>query len=177
MHVMTARPRLGHGGPPAAAPPDVIARGEIVVAGAHGGAGVTTLAAFLQPAWDLGAPRHTGREFPPLRSGGRPVVLVARNTTHAAGRATTAVNAITWVGERIAVLAVVSDGLPEPAEARYRFRLLEARVGGIVRVPFVPLFRLVGDPADAALPRRARAALADIRALTGTAQPGLTGRT
>jgi len=117
---------------------------------------------------------HYVDEGPP---GGRPVVLVARNTTHAAGRATTAVNAITWVGERIAVLAVVSDGLPEPAEARYRFRLLEARVGGIVRVPFVPLFRLVGDPADAALPRRARAALAHIRALTGTAQPGLTGRT
>ena len=52
-----------------------------MVAGAHGGAGVTTLAALLQPAWDLGAPRHTGREFPPLRSGGRPVVLVARNTS------------------------------------------------------------------------------------------------
>ena len=33
-----------------------------------------------------------------------------------------------------AVLAVIGDGLPEPAEARYRFRVLDGRVGAVVRV-------------------------------------------
>lgn len=145
---------------------------EIVLAAAHGGAGATTLAALLQPAWDVGAPRDRGRGIPPLVTGGRPIVLVARNTTPAAGAAIATVNAITRPGGRVAVLAVVSDGLPEPAEARYRFRLLEARVGGVVRVPFVPAFRAVGHPAAVELPRRARKALAEIRELTtGPARP------
>ena len=32
-------------------------RGELVIWGAHGGAGTSTLAAWLQPAWDMGAMR------------------------------------------------------------------------------------------------------------------------
>jgi hypothetical protein len=145
--------------------------GELVLAGAHGGAGVTTLAALLQPAWDLGTPRRTSSGFPPIRAGGRPIVLVTRGTVAAAGRATTAVNAITCPGVRIAVLAIVGDGLPEPAEAGYRFRLLQARVGGLVHVPFVPQFRATGDPASVKLPRRARDALARIRVLARTSHP------
>src|SRR5208282_3857707 len=62
-----------------------------------------------------------------LRPRGPPVVLVARNTVAAAGRAVAAVTAVNGTGLPVAVLAVVSDGLPEPAEARYRFRVLEGR--------------------------------------------------
>ena len=102
---------------------------------------------------------------------GRPVVLAARNTVAAAGRAVTAASAITRAGAWVAVLVVVSDGLPEPAEARYRFRVLEGRVGAVVRMPFVPAFRVTADPSHVDLPRRARQALAEIRALTREQAP------
>ena len=68
------------------------------------------------------------------------------------------------------MLAVTGDGLPEPAEASYRFRVLEGRTGGLVRVPFIPALRAAGDPRQVRLPPRARRALAQIRALT--APPG-----
>src|ERR1017187_843619 len=58
---------------------------EIVVIGAHGGAGATTLAILLRPAWDMGIVPRPTRDRPPLRAWGRPVVLVSRNTAAAAG--------------------------------------------------------------------------------------------
>lgn len=137
---------------------------EIVVVGAHGGAGVSTLAALLRPAWDMGVVREP-RSGGPLRPGGRPVVLAARNTVAAAGRAVAATTAITRQATQVAVLVVVSDGLPEPAEARYRFRVLEGRVGAVVRMPFVPALRVAGGPLQVDLPRRALRALAEIRML------------
>ena len=162
MHPMTATSRPG-GVPPRRPVP------ELVVAGAHGGAGTSTLAALLAPAWDMGVvqPALIGG----LRPGGRPVVLVARNTVAAAGRAVTAVTAVTGSGLLVAVLAVISDGLPEPAEARYRFRVLDGRVGAVVRVPFAPALRAAGDPLQVNLPRRARQALARIRALAAEQPP------
>src|SRR5260370_39158448 len=163
------RPVPGGAGPPPPVRP--VQAGELVLAGAHGGAGVTTLAVLLAPAWDMGTPRGTRQGFPTLRPGGRPVVLVTRNTVPASGWAAAAVNAITRTGVQIAVLAVVSDGLPEPAEAAYRFRLIEARVGVIVRVPFVHLLRVTDHPARLPLPRPARRALAEIRALARAAHP------
>jgi len=140
------------------------AAGEIVVIGAHGGAGVTTLAILLRPAWDMGVVRRPARDCAVLRAWGRPVVLVSRNTVAAAGLATAAINAITRGGERVAVLAVVSDGLPEPLAAAYRFRVLGHRVGAIVRVPFIASLRGVDDPAQADLPRKALRAVTGIRA-------------
>jgi hypothetical protein len=147
-------------------PPDADDGGliELVVAGAHGGAGVTTLAILLQPAWDLGVIRPPRRGYPAVHTAGRPLALVSRNTVAAARRAVGAVNLITHSGERVAVLAVVGDGLPEPAEAAYRFRILSARVDAIVRVPFVASLRATDDPEKAELPRKARRALAEIRA-------------
>jgi hypothetical protein len=132
---------------------------------------VSTLAALLGPAWDLGAIKGPGPAGSPLRAAGRPVVLVARNTVAAAGRAVAAATAITGPGTQVAVLVVVSDGLPEPAEAHYRFRVLEGRVGAVVRMPFVPAFRVAGSPLDVDLPRRARRALAEIRALAQEQAP------
>ena len=163
MYPITDRSPQHRGGPPRPArhrPPD-----GIVVAGAHGGAGTSTLAVLLAPAWDMGV--ISGPAAGGLRPGGRPVVLAARNTVAAAGRAVTATGAIARAGGWVAVLVVVSDGLPEPAEARYRFRVLDGRVGAVVRVPFIPAFRLAADPLSVTLPRRAQRALAEIRALAG----------
>jgi hypothetical protein len=138
---------------------------EIVMAGAHGGAGTTTLAILLRPSWDIGVVRCPARGCPAIRpTGGRPLALVSRNTVAAAARTTAAVNAITWQGEPIAVLVIVSDGLLEPAAAAYRFQVLAPRVGAIVRVPFVASLRAADDPAQVDLPRRARRSIADIRA-------------
>jgi len=143
---------------------------EIVLVGAHGGAGVSTLAALLSPAWDMGAVQG-GRPSGQLRPSGRPVVLAAGNTVAAAGRAIAATMAITRHGTHVAVLVVVSDGLPEPAEARYRFRVLEGRVGAVVRMPFVPALRAAGSPLQVDLPRRAIRTLAEIRTLAQEQAP------
>jgi hypothetical protein len=137
---------------------------EFVVAGAHGGAGTTTLAILLRPTWDLGVIRPPRPGYPALSTGGRPLVLVSRNTVVAARRAIAAVNLITDAGERVAVLALVGDGLPEPAEAAYRFRVLSARVGVVVRVPFIASLRAVDDAEQAVLSRKARRVLGKIRA-------------
>jgi hypothetical protein len=141
--------------------------GELVVVGAHGGAGVTTMAALLRPAWDLGVLRPAG----PLRPEGRPVVLVTRSTAPGAARAVAAVRLLGQQYVRVAVLAVIGDGLPEPAEARYRFRVLDGRVGAVVRVPFVPTFRVAAGPLAVRLPRRARRALTEIQALAQERAP------
>jgi hypothetical protein len=156
----TAPPRHGRGMPPRRPWPAADHRAaEIVVAGAHGGAGTSTLAVLLAPAWDMGTIGAPDSSV--LRPAGRPVVLVVRNTVTAAARAAVAVTAAVPV----AVLVVVGDGLPEPAEATYRFRVLEGRVGAVVRMPFIPAFRVAASPAQVRLPRRARRALAEIRAL------------
>jgi hypothetical protein len=150
---------------------------ELVVAGGHGGAGVTTLAILLQPAWDLRVVRPGRPAYPALRTGGRPLVLVSRNTVLAARQAIGAVNLITDAGERVAVLAVVGDGLPVPREAAYRFRVLSARVGAVVRVPFIPSLRAADEPQKAVLSRKARRALGEIRAATFRFADDLTNET
>ena len=163
MYPVTAPPGQRPGPRPARpghAPP-----GEVVVVGAHGGAGVTTLAGLLRPAWDMGPVRRPAAGAGPLRPAGRPVLLVTRNTVAAAAQAVAAARLLGEQRVPVAVLAVIGDGLPEPAEARYRFRVLEGRVGAVVRVPFVPAFRIAADPLSIALPRRTRRALAEIRAL------------
>lgn len=148
-------------------------RRELVLWGAHGGAGTTTLAILLQPAWDMGAMRlKQDPRRSPASPQGRPVLVVCRNTAWSARRATSVVSAITRPGGRVAVLVIVSDGWPEPESATARFRLLDTRVGAVVRMPFVPALRLADDPGRAALPRGARHALDRIRALTG--QPDST---
>jgi hypothetical protein len=161
----TADPRSRQAGP--AVMPRHPAAGGVVVIGAHGGAGVTTLAGLLRPAWDMGVAARPGPGRGPLRPAGRPVVLAARSTAAAAAQAVAATGLLAAQGVQVTVLAVIGDGLPEPAEARYRFRVLEGRVGAVVRVPFIPAFRLAADPLSVTLPRRARRALAEIRALAG----------
>jgi hypothetical protein len=147
-------------------------RRELVIWGAHGGAGTTTLATWLQPAWDMGAMRpEPDPSYPATITRGRALVVACRNTAWSAAQATKAVTAVTQHGGQVAVLAVVGDSWPEPATARHRFRLLEPHVGAVVRVPFVPALRATDDPAETPLPSRARRAVAQIRAATSRNSP------
>ncbi|MBA9007306.1 hypothetical protein [Thermomonospora cellulosilytica] len=94
------------------------------------------------------------------------MLVVARNTVAAARHATDAVTALHHAGVPIAGLVIVADGAgPEPRDATARFCLLEGRVRGVVRMPFVPGLRLVDDVTQIPLPERARDALASIRHL------------
>jgi len=143
-----------------------------VIWGAHGGAGTTTLATWLQPAWDMGAMRPEPHPpYPAAVAQGRPLLVACRNTTRSARQATTALAAVTHQGGRVAVLVVVSDGWPEPATATSRFRLLQPQVAAVIRIPFIPRLRLADNPADVPLPRRARQALDQIQAVTGRRHP------
>lgn len=145
----------------------------MVVAGAHGGAGTSTLAALLPTAWDMGSIESLLElDCAPLDAKGRPIVLAARNTATAAKRATTAIGVLRDWDERVAALAIVSDGGPESRDATARFALLEARVGGIVRVPHVRQLRLVEDPAEAVLSGKARHAIDQLRRLVDDAGDG-----
>ncbi|MBB4771938.1 hypothetical protein [Actinomadura livida] len=143
---------------------------DVVVAGAHGGAGTSTLTALLPAAWDMGSIKpllELGRS--PLRAKDRPVVLAVRNTAVAAKDATAAIGALRDWDERVSALAIVSDGGPESRDATARFALLQARVGGVVRIPHVRALRLVEDPTVVDLPGRARHALDELRRLVGAA--------
>ena len=100
-------------------------------------------------------------------SAGRALIIACRSTAWSASQATKAVTAVTSQGGQVAVLAVVSDGWPEPATATRRFGLLESQVRAVVRVPFIPGLRLADDPAPVPLPRRALRALAQIQAAAG----------
>jgi len=144
---------------------------EIALLGAHGGAGTSTLAYLLRSDLDLGAAREPHLDAWDYRMQGRPLVLVTRNNGPAAIRAEAIVNALSRRGIHVAVLAVVSDGLPEPCTASYRFRVLSSRVGWVVRVPFVGMLRTTEDPARARLPWGARRAVAriEVAALYGSA--------
>jgi hypothetical protein len=140
----------------------------VLVWGAHGGAGTSTLAAWLHPACDMGSMRPgLYPRYPAWVANGRPVIVACGTTAHAAHAATTAVTAVRRAGAVVCVLAVVSDGWPEPAVTAARFRLLGPQVGAIVRVPFVPAIRLADDPAAIPLPRQARRVVDEIRVAAG----------
>ena len=104
-----------------------------------------------------------GPPCPATLARGRALVVACRNTAWSAVQATKAVTTVTGRGGRVAVLAVVSDGWPEPAAARHRFRLLEAHVGAVIRVPFVFGLRMANNPAEVPVSRWARRAVAQIK--------------
>jgi hypothetical protein len=165
------RPATGHDAEatnPATAPNHGWQRRELVIWGAHGGAGTTTLAVWLQPAWDMGAMRpEPDPPYPAPVAHGRALVVACRNTVWSARQATKALTTVAQQGGQVAALAVVSDGWPEPATATRRFGLLESQVRAVIRIPFIPGLRLADDPATVPLPRRALRALARIQAVTG----------
>jgi hypothetical protein len=156
----------GHNGPvPALLPRERWQHRELVIWGAHGGAGTTTLATWLQPAWDMCAMRpEPDPQHPAVVARSRALVVACRSTAWSSAQATRAVAAVIRQGGQIAVVAVVSDGWPEPSTATSRLRLLEPQAGAVIRIPFIPGLRLADDPASVPLPRRARRALAQIQA-------------
>ncbi|MEU8309847.1 hypothetical protein AB0C84_40380 [Actinomadura sp. NPDC048955] len=149
---------------------------ELVLLGAHGGAGVSTVVALLEnhKVWDFGAlPRQhlrTGRTVMGLA--GRPLILLARGNVPSAALATAATRTLLHSGYPVTALIVVSDGAgPEPPEATARFRLLEPHLAsGLLRMPFIPALRLVDQPAKVHLPRAAARSLTALRQLA-PAQP------
>ena len=96
----------------AAAPNHGSQRRELVIWGAHGGAGTTTLAVWLQPAWDMGAMRPApDPPYPAAVARGRALVVACRNTAWSARQATKALATVARQGGQVAVvLAVVGDG-------------------------------------------------------------------
>ena len=106
--------------------PEAAHRAGRVVWGAHGGAGTTTLAIWLLPAWDLGTAQPAMHpRYPAAIAAGRPLILHCRCTAWSARAATIAVAAVTRAGGQVTVLAAVSGGWPEPCAAPARFGLLE----------------------------------------------------
>src|SRR5260370_20756348 len=93
--------------------------------------------------------------YPASVAAGRPLIIACRPTAWSARAATTAVAAVTQAGSRVAVLAIISHGWPEPPTATARVRLLEPRVGAMVRIPFAPALRLADNPPTVPLPPRA----------------------
>jgi len=147
-------------------------RRELVVWGAHGGAGTSTLATWLQPSWDAGAmPPGSDPAYPADVATGRVLVVACRSTVWSAAQATRAVAAVSQLGGYASIVAVVSDGWPEPSVAACRLRLLEPQVDAVIRVPFVPGLRLADDPGSVPLPRRVLRALAQIQAAAGRSFP------
>ncbi|MFC4906949.1 hypothetical protein [Actinomadura gamaensis] len=144
--------------PPA---PHALSPGNLRLIGAHGGAGTSTLAVLLGGADDLGTTDHAPD------SAQAPMVLVTRNTVGGSRRAVSAQYFLDRIGQPVRVLAIVADGFGEPRDATARFRLLAARVAGVVRVPFMPTLRLTTDPALVPVPAKVRRALDQIRLLAG----------
>jgi hypothetical protein len=144
-----------------------------VIAGAHGGAGVTTLAALLRLEFGGLPPGQAPRigEMPPVpdadpariaAAGWLPVpppcavlIIAARGTAEGARRAVIAVTALERRAIRPAALAVVADGAgPEPRQAAQRFALVGERCGPLIRVPFAAALRAGAAPGSVRLPRR-----------------------
>ena len=149
--------------------PDRCHGAELLVWGAHGGAGTTTLTTWLgRSACDMGSMRPgTYPRYPAATANSRPLVVVCGPTARAALAATIAVKAVTMTWSRVTVLAIVSDGWPEPPTATIRFHLLEPQADAIIRVPFVPGMRQADEPTAVPLPRQARRAVNEIRAAAG----------
>jgi len=140
----------------------------VVVLGAHGGAGTTTLTHWLpSPSFDLGpitGPDGTVRQVTPY---GRPVIVTTRNTVCSAHAASIAINGLRDQGLRVACLVIVADGAgSEPREAKVRFRMLEGHVEGTVRLSFLATLRGSEEvPPEEELPRKMVSELTRIKEL------------
>jgi hypothetical protein len=167
------------------------ARLTVCVAGAHGGAGTSTLARLLRSelaaAYPDGlVPRVEDKAaipdahpqllaaagLLPIPPAGVPMILVARGTPEGARRAVTALAALERRRVRPAALAVVADGAgPEPPLAVQRFDLIAERCGPLIRVPFAAAVRAgsgpESGPAPAQFGRRFHRAITALAAATG----------
>ena len=139
---------------------------HVVVLGAVGGAGVSTLVRLLGPfAVDV------GRQL--TRPDGRPLLIVTDSTARGLYAATAAVRAALNAGHIAPLVAIVGDG-PWPAarQARARRRMLDDRslTSVVVDVPYVTGWREHDDPlTTAAVPAALRRAVEQLAAAAVTA--------
>lgn len=173
-HAAPGPPDPGPGRAPGRAP----ALTGILIAGAHGGAGTSTLAALLRaeigaswpearvpvrdlPALPDGDPRRiaAGTALPGRVTG--PLILALRGTADGARRAVIAVTALGYLGIRPAALALVADGAgPLPKAAASRLDLIGDRAGPVVGIPFAAGLRAGADPGSGRMPARLLKAVA-----------------
>ena len=134
---------------------------HVVVLGAVGGAGVSTLVRLLGPfAVDV------GRQL--TRPDGRPLLIVTDATARGLYAATSAVQAARAAGHVVPLVAIVGDG-PWPAarQARARRRMLDDRslTSVVVDVPYVTGWREHDDPlTTATIPPALRRAVEQLAA-------------
>jgi hypothetical protein len=179
------RPRHAAPGPPDPGPRPgrAPALTGILIAGAHGGAGTSTLAALLRA--EIGACRPEARipvrDLPALPDGdprriaagtalpGRvtgPLILALRGTADGARRAVIAVTALGYLGIRPAALALVADGAgPLPKAAASRLDLIGDRAGPVIGIPFAAELRAGAEPGSGRMPARLLRAVAGLAEL------------
>lgn len=162
-----ARPRTRPPAPrpvaprPAPRPARALATGY-VVAGAHGGAGTSTVVALLDIALGPGAGAEPAALGALIAARRRALLLVARS--HAYGLRAAA-DRLPALAHHRPVLVLVADApAGDPAAVRYRVRALEGLVAGVVRVPYLPALRAVDQASDLADHPKIRRAAASLRA-------------
>lgn len=137
---------------------------RVLVCGAHGGAGATTVTKLLAPA-AVDTARHV------VTPDDRPLLVVARLTAAGTKAAGETVRAALAAGHYRPLIVAVADGpWPEPNPARARLAMLDKdTIRGIVRIPYVPAWRYVDDPLTdkVPMPRRVQQALAQIQRMIG----------
>lgn len=133
-----------------------------VVAGAHGGAGTSTVVALLDIALGPGAGAEPAAVGALIAARHRALLLVARS--HAYGLRAAA-DRLPVLAHHHPVLVLVADApAGDPAAVRYRVRALEGLVAGVVRVPYLPALRAVDQASDLADHPKIRRAAAALRA-------------
>lgn len=144
-------------------PPSDLAQAHVVVVGAAGGTGVSTLTRLIGPfAVDAGQTL--------TQPDGRPLVVVTRSTAPGLLAAVNLLGAARDAGHHNPLLAVTCDGpWPAPPQARARRRMLDDRslTAAVIDVPYVIGWRDLDDPlTDGTVPAKLRRA---VHQLTRTA--------
>lgn len=134
---------------------------QFALMGAHGGAGVSTVARMLDPH-SVGTALEL-MQGQPLPIGATPV-LVARSTSYGLMRAGDVLSRWHGAVPRPWLVIVRDAPAPLPGAVRYRSRVLSGRTLGVAFVPYLYMLRSVDD-ASAVL--TARPMLKASRALRG----------
>ncbi|KOX13692.1 hypothetical protein [Nocardiopsis sp. NRRL B-16309] len=136
----------------------------VVIVGAHGGSGASTLAAMLpDPVYDVGPLMAPDGRVRGVHAHGRPIVLTSRNTVRSAEAASAAIKGLREQGLEAACLVVVADGVgSEPREARVRFRMLEGHTT-VHRMSYLSLLRTSESvPPLEELPRKSQSEISQV---------------
>ncbi|MCI0689927.1 MAG: hypothetical protein L0Y54_22220, partial [Sporichthyaceae bacterium] len=119
----------------------------LVVVGAHGGAGASTVATLLDPGrtgWAIEVHRGEGR-IPVTR---HPIV-VARSTAYGAAMLARLLTSWPRRLERPCLVLVADAPVPPPFAVSFRLAALHSQISGMVMVPYLHRLRTCDSPADA----------------------------